>query len=356
MAAVFHSAGHVAAWAGVGAESAGKPDDDGTGKTRNSKVRKGGNVHLRTTLYRLHCFEVVVEEAGFKRATARLHITQPALSYQIKQLEEELGAQLFYRRPGGVSPTEAGRLLFQHAQQVSAAVRQAKRAIKELSEGAAGEVRIGTVNSVGIYFLPQLLLTMRERYPATRPTVFYREADDTIENLLANQLDLAILADPRVDRRLRYETLFEERVSLVSGRSHPFFGSATIPPKRLKGAQFVALSPRTPTGALIGSYLDRLGIAVEPVISTDNVETVKRMVEIGMGIAFLPDMVTEREVVSEANPNGRLGRSLVEPPITRRIVLVAWNERPASRAVTAFIDEVRRQSSTWRGTNPKGNG
>ncbi len=300
-----------------------------------------------TTLNRLHCFEVVVEEAGFKRATARLNITQPALSYQIKQLEEDLGAQLFYRRPGGVSPTEAGRLLFQHAQQISAAVRQAQRAIKELSEGAAGEVRIGTINSVGIYFLPRLLLAMRDRYPAMKPTVLYRDSDDIVDTLLANQIDLAILADPRVDRRLRYETLFEERVSLVTGRTHPLFGAETVRPKRLKGIQFVALSRQTPTGDLIAGYLDRLGIAVEPVLSTDNVETVKRMVEIGMGVAFLPDMVTECDVVSAIRPEARLGRSLVDPPLTRRIVLVSWNEFPASRAVAAFIDELRGQSRAW---------
>ena len=185
-----------------------------------------------TTLYRLHCFEVVVEEGGFKRATARLHITQPALSYQIKRLEVEVGAQLFYRRPGGVIPTEAGRLLFQHAQQVSATVRQAKHAMKDLSVGTAGEVRIGTVNSIGTYFLPQILWDMRERCPAKQLTVLYREADDIVGALLANQVDLAILADPHVDHRLRYETLFEERISLVSGRSHPFFECPTIRPKQ----------------------------------------------------------------------------------------------------------------------------
>ena len=303
-----------------------------------------------TTLNRLHCFEVVVEEAGFKRATARLNITQPALSYQIKQLEEDLGAQLFYRRPGGVSPTEAGRLLFQHAQQISAAVRQAQRAIKELSEGAAGEVRIGTINSVGIYFLPRLLLRMRERYPAMKPTVLYRDSDEIVDTLLANQIDLAILADPRVDRRLRYETLFEESVSLVTGRSHPLFGAQTVRPKRLKGTQFVALSRQTPTGALIASYLDRQGIDVEPVLSTDNVETVKRMVEIGMGVALLPDMVTECDVVGEARPDARLARSAVDPPLTRRVVLVSWNEFTASRAVAAVIDELRDQSRAWPGS------
>jgi DNA-binding transcriptional LysR family regulator len=307
-----------------------------------------------TTLYRLRCFEVVVEEAGFKRATSRLHITQPALSYQMKHLEEELGAQLFYRRPGGVSLTDAGRLLFSHVQRVSAAVREAQLAIKELP--AVGEVRIGTVNSIGTYFLPQVLWTVHERHAAARPSLYRARSDESIEALLANQVDLAILADPRVDRRLRYETLFEERVSLISGRSHPFFGSPTVRPKQLQGAQFVALSQQTPTGSLVHKYLERLGVAVEPVVSTEDIETVKRMVEMGMGVAFLPDMVTERAVVTPANPGGRLGRSLVEPPLTRRIVLVTWNEIPPSRAVAAFIDEVRRQSSTWPGASVKQKG
>jgi DNA-binding transcriptional LysR family regulator len=296
-----------------------------------------------TTLYRLHCFEVVVEEGGFKRATARLHTTQPALSYQIKRLEVELGAQLFYRRPGGVSPTEAGRLLYEHTQRVSAAVQRARQAMKELSEGATGEVRIGTVNSIGIYYMPPLLWAMRERCPAAKLTVLYRDADDIVDAMLANQLDVAILADPRADRRLQYETLFEEEVSLVSGRSHPLFGCPSVDVKQLASLDFVALSEHTPTGALISSYLDRVGVAVDPVVSTENVETVKRMVESGMGVAFLPDMVTEREV--EDGPGRRLNRSRIEPPLTRRVVLVSWGELCSSRAVNAFIEEVRRAKS-----------
>ncbi len=306
--------------------------------------KRAGRTGL-TTLNRLRCFEIVVEEAGFKRATARLHITQPALSYQIKHLEQELGVQLFHRRPGGVSLTEAGRLLFVHVQRVSAAVRQTERALKELP--AVGEVRIGTVNSIGTYFLPQVLGAVREHHSATRPVLYRARSDDFIEALLVNNVDLAILADPRVDRRLRYETLFEERVSLVAGRSSPLFGTPSVTLDQLKGAQIVSLSPQTPTGSLIQKYLDRLGVKVEPVISTEDVETVKRMVVMGMGVAFIPDMVTERDLVTEANPDGRLTRVRVEPVLTRRIVLVTWNEVPASRAVAAFVHEVRRQSSTW---------
>jgi DNA-binding transcriptional LysR family regulator len=307
-----------------------------------------------TTLNRLHCFEVVVEEEGFKRATSRLHITQPALSYQMKHLEEEMGAQLFHRRPGGVSLTDAGRLLFTHVQRVSAALKRAERAIRELP--AVGEVRIGTVNSIGTYFLPQVLATVHDHHAATRPILYRARSDDHIEALLAHQVDLALLADPRVDRRLRYETLFEERVSLVAGRPHAWFGSQAVEPRQLEGAQFVSLSPQTPTGASIQRHLERLGVQVEPVVSTEDTETVKRMVEMGMGVAFLPDMVTERELATKANPNGRLHRIRIEPALTRKIVLVTWNEVPPSRAVAAFIEEVRRQSSTWPGAGVKKSG
>jgi DNA-binding transcriptional LysR family regulator len=311
------------------------PADRSTGKTG------------LTTLNRLHCFEVVVEEAGFKRATARLHITQPALSYQMKHLEEELGVQLFHRRPGGVGLTDAGRLLFTHVQRVSAAVREAERAVKELP--AVGQVRIGTVNSIGTYFLPRVLAALREHQPKALPILYRARSDDHIEALLANQVDLAILADPRVDKRLHYETLFEERVSLVVARSHPWFGTRSLRPKQLQGAPFVTLSQQTPTGALIRKHLDRLGVEVETVVSTEDVETVKRMVEMGMGVAFLPDMVTDGEVVTRSNPGGRLSRIAVEPALTRRVMLVTWNEAPASHAVAAFMGEVRRLSGTLAG-------
>jgi DNA-binding transcriptional LysR family regulator len=307
-----------------------------------------------TSLNRLHCFEVVVQESGFKRATSRLHITQPALSYQMKHLEDELGVQLFLRRPGGVTLTDAGRLLYTHVQRVSAAVRRAEQAVKELP--AVGEVRVGTVNSIGTYFLPHVLQAVHEGHASTVPTLYRARSDDHIEALLASQVDLAILADPRVDKRLHYETLFEERVSLVWSRSHPFSGATRVRPEQLEGAPMVALSPQTPTGALVQKYLESLGVSVEPVVSTEDVLTVKRMVEMGIGAAFLPDMVTRREVASRANPDGRLQRAEFEPPLTRRIVLVTWDEVPSSLAVKTVVDEVRRQSTTWQGGRANANG
>ncbi len=299
-------------------------------------------------LHQLQCFIVVLEEGGFKRATARLGITQPALSYQIKQLEEELGVPLFHRRPGGITPTEAGRVLLEHAHQVIATVQEAHQAVRELSDGVTGEIRIGTVNSIGTYFLPQVLWEIRAKHPMVRPKLLYRNSDELLDSLLANKLDVAMVADPPPDRRLRHELVLEERISLVSSPGHPFYGRPSVEPAELKDVQFVSLSHQTPTGSLIRRYLDRLGISVAPVVSTDNVETVKRMVEAGMGVAFLPDMVTSEDVACDGQA-GRLSRSSVEPALTRHVVVVTWRDSHHSRALDAFIDEVRRQGRQWRG-------
>jgi len=308
-----------------------------------------GKERVKVELHQLRCLLAVIEEGGFNRATTRLHITQPALSYQIKQLEGELGIRLFDRRPGGVSPTEAGRLLARHARQVLEAVRQARQSVEELAQGVNGEVRIGTVNSVGIYFLPQLLWSLRKQYPRLRPHVLYRHSNEIIEALLANQVDLALVANPSSDRRLHTEVIIEEQVWLVCGRGHSFFGRKNIRPSELKGAQFVALSQESPTGRLVRDHLARMGISVEPVVSTDNVETVKKMVEIGLGVAFLPEMVTSGEVHCDDGTGGRLARLQVGPPITRRIVLAYWKNSELSRATATFVEQLREYAEGWKG-------
>lgn len=298
-------------------------------------------------LHQLQCFIAVLEEGGFKRATARLGITQPALSYQIRRLEEELGVQVFHRGPGGITPTEAGRTLLEHAHQVIAAVSEAHQAVRELAGGVSGELRIGTIKCVGIYFLPQVLWEIRAKHPMVRPKLLYRDSEELLESLVAKRLDVALVVDPPPDRRLDFQGVFEEQISLVVGPKHPFRGRDSVDVKELEAVQYVALSPQTSTGGLIRAYLDRLGLRAVPAITTDNVETVKRMVEEGMGIAFLPDMVTEDDV--SGTGAGRLHRCRVEPSLSLPLVLVTWKDSHRSLALDAFVEEVRRMGRTWDG-------
>jgi DNA-binding transcriptional LysR family regulator len=299
-------------------------------------------------LHQLQCFIAVLEEGGFKRATTRLDITQPALSYQIKRLEEELEVPLFRRRPGGLAPTEAGRVLLEHAHQVVAAVREAHRAVRELSKGETSEIRIGTIACVGTYFLPLVLWEISDKHPLVRPKLLYHNSEELVEALLANRLDVALVADPAADPRLRLELVVEEKISLVSSHGHPFFGRPSVDPSELKNAQFVSLSAQSASGALVNRYLDQMGISISPVVTTDNIETVKRMVEAGMGVAFLPDMATSEDVGRDGQPD-RLARSTVDSALCRRVVMATRRDGPRSVALDAFLDEVRRLGRQQRG-------
>ncbi len=299
-------------------------------------------------LHQLQCFIAVIEEGGFNRATSRLFITQPALSYQIKQLEEELGAPLFYRRPRGITPTEVGRTLFEHAQEVMEAVKKSKRAIEMISKGIHGEIRIGTINSVGVNFLSPVISEMRGKDPLVRLTIMYRRAPELMEALLSNQVDIALIANPRPDSRLKFEPLIDEKVSVVCNKAHPFYGKKNVKPEELNGHPFIMLTQETPTGSLVREYLARNGIAVDEIVTTPDVDTVRRMVEVGIGLGFLPDMVTSRDVTCDGGALDQLARVDIKLALSRRIELVTWKGFKCNSVTKEFIEEIRKHAEQWK--------
>ena len=303
-------------------------------------------------LHQLRCFLAIVKEGGFNKATGRLQMTQPALSYQIRQLEKDLGTLIFHRRPGGVSPTEAGRVLTIHAEAIMETVHRAQRAIEELSEGMAGEVRIGTISSIGVHVFPQVLATIRKRFPAIKPSVLYRHSNVIIEALASTKIDLALMVNPEADKRFKRETVIEERLLLACGKNHPLFGRDSISLAELKKQQFIALPSDSVTGLLIRDHLAKLGVSVDPVVSTNNIETAKKMVEMGLGIAFLPELLISPDMVTKSNPQGTLGLLEVGPILSRKIALVTWKHLDVSKTIRtfaeAFVEEVKTQAKLYR--------
>ncbi len=270
-------------------------------------------------------------------------MTQPAISYQVKQLEKELGQALFYRQPRGTVLTEAGRILQQHALELFELVRRTEGDIERLSSGVHGQVRIGTINSVGIHFLPDLLVAMRDRYPGARPTILYRDSQEILHALVSHEVELILMANPPPDPRLRQEVILTEGVPLVVGKTHPLFRRKTVTPEELAGTDFVSMAPTSPTGLLVRDYFSRIGIRVEAVVTTDNVETVLRMADIGLGAAFLPAMVVESPTHTHS-----LATIEVSPPLRRQIVLLSWKKLELSPAAQAFVEELRAYAANWR--------
>ena len=295
-------------------------------------------------LRQLKYFVALVREGGFVAAAAQLPVKQQTISGQIRQLEKDLGQRLFQRGVGDLRLTEAGRIFLRHAHEVLRTAEKARRAMDDLTDGrVSGEIRIGTVDSVGIYFLPQILRNMREKHPGVRLTVLYRNSDEILQALLSDQIDMALVDNPRPDRHLRLETIIEEQVSLVCGHMHPLFKRKYIRPKDIEGLHVISLSDDTATGQLVQSYLSRLGVRVKPVASTDNVQTAKKMVEVGFGVTFLPDMITSPDISCQGKSMGRLARIRLNPACNRRIVLATWRRSRTG----SFIEEIRNYGSRW---------
>jgi DNA-binding transcriptional LysR family regulator len=215
-----------------------------------------------------------------------------------------------------------------------------------------GEIRIGAVKCIGQYFLPLVLKELRTKHPGVRPKLLYQDSDELLEALLANKIEVALVVDPPPDERLAFTPVFDEQITLVSGRGHPFYGRASIDLSELKDVSFVVLAPHISAGALAKRYLDRQGISVTPALTADDIETVKHMVESGMGVAFLPEMATAEDVTPEGRP-ARLSRSTVEPTLSLPLSVATWRDARPSLAVEAFVSEVRRIGLDWEGTRPE---
>jgi DNA-binding transcriptional LysR family regulator len=299
-------------------------------------------------LRQLKYFIAVAEEGGFSAAAAMLPVKSQTLLGQIRKLENELGLRLLHREGGDSRLTEAGRIFTRYARKVLSTAEKARQAMDDLKDGCvSGEIRIGTVDSVGIYFLPQVLRNMREKYPGVRLTVLYRNSNEILQALLSNRIDVALVDNPRPDRHLRLETIIEEQVSLVCGRIHPLFGRECIKPKDIEGLRVISLSNDTATGRLVQSYLSRLGIRVKSVASTDNIQTAKKMVEVGFGVTFLPDMITSPDISCQGKSLGRLARIRLNPACNRHIVLATWRRSRTGRSTNSFVEEIRKHSSQW---------
>ena len=177
--------------------------------------------------------------------------------------------------------------------------------------------------------------------------VWKRNSEEILQALLSNRIDVALVDNPRPDRHLKLETIIEEQVSLVCGHKHPLFSRKYIKPKDLEGLRVISLSNDTAIGRLVQNYLSSLGVRVKPVASTDNVQTAKKMVEVGFGVTFLPDMITSPDISCQGKSLGRLARIKLSPACNRRIVLATWKHSKTGRSTAAFAEEIKKYGSQW---------
>lgn len=247
-------------------------------------------MELRT----LRSFVVLAEEQHFHRAAERLHIAQPALSQQIKRLEQELHAQLFVRTTRSVELTDAGRVLLTEARRVLAAADRVASAVQHAASGELGTVRIGFVASAALGLVPRILLAVQERWPKLELQLVEATTEEQLSALRDGEMDLGIARElqPRLpDLRVRH--LMEERLVVAMHETHPLAGRDRVALADLSEERFIVL-PRTRVSRLHDKTMELCAAAgFRPLIAHEAVQfpTILGLAAANTGIAIVPDVM-----------------------------------------------------------------
>lgn len=285
-------------------------------------------------LNHLYYFFEVARHGSFTRAARELLVSQSALSVQIRALETSLGARLFDRRSGGVVLTDAGQRAFAVAERVFADVDQLISDFRQSDRVLSGAVGVGTVNSIGIYVLPDILTAYRAKFPDVRIHIDFRESERVMDQLIQGKTDLAIVPWERSYPDLNALPLTRQKLFIVGPPDHPLARAEQVNPRDLEAHPFVGYHEGMHTRAMIDALFKRMSITVHYAVESANAATIKHMVMAGMGLAFLPETVVAAEI-----RRGQLVRLEVPPLVmSQDVTLYLRKNRTLPRAAVGFVD------------------
>lgn len=247
-------------------------------------------------LKQLKLFRDIAREQSFARAAQLNHMTQPAVSVHIKKLEDELGRQLFKRTPHHIQLTHEGRDILDEVKEILRLCDNIKIR-SSLSRGVLeGDIRIATIHSIGMYEMGDFLSSFMKQYPRVRIHLEYQRYDDIYRLLLKEKIDLGIVAYP--ERRTKIEAMpySSDDMVLVTAPDHPLAHRKSTTLSQVAGEAFIAFEEGMPTREATDRMLQAAGVEVDIRMTNDNIYTLKKAVQAGVGVAIVPSSAVEEEV------------------------------------------------------------
>ncbi|MFP4609885.1 MAG: LysR family transcriptional regulator [Thiohalophilus sp.] len=286
----------------------------------------------------LQAFVAVAEQRSFSRAAGQLFLTQPAISKRIAGLEEELGSALFDRIGHQVQLTEAGRALLPRARRLLLDLEDSRRAIRNLSGQIAGQLSVGTSHHIGLHRLPAVLRHYTAAYPAVELDLQFMESEQVCHRVLHGDCELGVVTLPLAPPpELRFQPVWRDPLAIVIGQGHPLAHAAAVDPDTLLGYPVILPMRGTYTRELVEqAFAETCPHGVLQVkLATNNLETIKMMVGIGLGWSVLPQTLLDDELQTLQWSQLQLERQLG----------VVWHAgRTLSNAATAMIESLQQNA------------
>lgn len=247
----------------------------------------------------LKVFCDLAETESFTKAAQINHVTQSAVSQQISSLERQFKSLLIERSKKKFRLTREGQVLYDYSKQIIQTYDALFSRLQEIKDIVSGTIRVATIYSIGLHDLPPYLKKFLKAYPTVNVHVEYRRSNQVYDDVLGNVVDLGLVAYPVKDSKLEIVPLRKDMMVLVCHPQHPIAKSKSVPLKAISGQRFIGFEPDIPTRRAIDKILKENEIHVQHVMEFDNIETVKRAVEIDAGIAIVPHGTITQEVAKQ---------------------------------------------------------
>ncbi|VVE50839.1 LysR family transcriptional regulator [Pandoraea iniqua] len=293
----------------------------------------------RLNLDQLHTFAEVIDAGSFSAAADRLDLSQPAVSLQVRQLEQRLNVRLIERVGKRLKPSSAGLTLLEHARRIDAVVEEALQALSTHAEGVAGEVAIGTGATACIHLLPPMLRAMRKRHPALDIRVSTGNTDDVLAAVTENRLDVGLVTLPAAGRSLHITPVLRDEFVAI-GASGAQDWPEEVTPHALAAMPMVAFETGSSTRLLIDEWFLQAGLRVRPVMALGSIEAIKEMVAAGLGYSIVPRMA-----VSAAHHRRGLRIAALTPELSRTLAIVVRQDKPLAPGLRRVLQALEGLSS-----------
>lgn len=294
-------------------------------------------------LRHLRSFLAVADAEHFTRAADELHVSQPALSQQVRQLEEELGTPLFDRVGRRVRLTRAGETFRTHARRILAEVTEAHAALTELEGLARGVLTAGAVQTVNAYLIPPVVSRFRKSYPGIALKVEELAADEIERGVLEGRLDFGITFVPAREEGLASEALFEEELVLVTTPRHRLARRRSVEMKALGGEPLVLLPQKFCTRRVIDVALQSARVQPRIAVEMNSIEGILRTVRTSGGATIVPEMAA----AIPKNLGLRVIR-LSHPTPRRTVGIISASGAHRSAAAREFVTMTREVAAAQR--------
>ncbi|NND90266.1 MAG: LysR family transcriptional regulator [Granulosicoccus sp.] len=290
---------------------------------------------------RLQVFHTVAGVLNFTRAAEILHMTQPAVTHQIRQLEEEFNARLFDRRNNRISLTAAGERVVEYADQILTLYDEMQESVKALTGDRTGLVTLGASTTIAEYMLPGLLGDFRRRFPDVQIRLRVANTDAVVNMVADNSIDLGVVEGEVDSQLLRVERCQEDEMQLIVPPGHPLAGKVAVAPLELTPYPFIYREDGSGTRSVIERYFADHGVdgnTLNQPFELGSTEAIKGAVQAGVGVTIVSRATVYKELAL-----GHLVAVPLEPPLLRSFYFV----RQRQKFRTHLMDDLFQFARTY---------